>query len=240
MFPVGRESWDIIVMTMILNEFGVNLQEGGRILPTVAQVEHVFEVLGRAIESGALPTWVQQEAPHDTTNPVWMQGRGGGVFEWVGNIFLAGGNFQEGNLDGLGVAMLPSITPGGSQLSMQRTSLVHAVTRASVERGTSHVAAYFLNWFYTDEDALMILGNQFGIPLSRTAASIAAREQNTRGLQLEGLNLLEANVGSMCSLFEDPGLRDERVHAIDAFRMGVMTARQAAEHWVNEQQALLR
>ncbi|MCL2188117.1 MAG: ABC transporter substrate-binding protein [Defluviitaleaceae bacterium] len=239
-FPLGDQTLDIVLMTIILNEFNVNLQSDGRILPTIDQVEYAFNVLGRMIDSGTIPTMQQQEAPHDATNPVWMQGRGGSVFEWVGNIGLPIGNFLDGNEADLGVALLPATRAGGTQNSMQRTSLVHAVTQASVERGTHYIASYFLNWFYTDEGALRLLGNQFGIPLSRTAARISAEEGNTRGLQLAGLHLLEANVGDMCHLFEDPSLRDPRFFAIDAFRYGQMNARQAAEHWVNEQQAALR
>jgi len=243
-FPVGYQSWDIILMTMILNEFGVNLQADGRILPTVDQVEAMFEVLGRAIDAGALPTFVQQEAPLDTTNPVWMQGRGGGLFEWVGNIFLAGGNFLDNDpanrvVEGLNIALLPSVSPGTTRNSMQRPSLVHAVSRASVNRGTSDVAAYFLNFIYTDEEALLAIGDQFGVPLSRSAAAIAEREGQVWGLMAYGLDLLIANEAEMCYLFEDPNLRPARAAAIEAFRTGALSAREAAERWVNDQQSEL-
>jgi oligogalacturonide transport system substrate-binding protein len=243
-FPVGYQSWDIIIMTMILNEYGVNLQANGQILPTVDQVESALNVIGAAIEAGALPTFVQQEAPLDTTNPVWMQGRGGGLFEWVGNIHLAGGNFQDNDqatrvMEGVGVALLPTMSAGTTANSMQRTSLVHAVTQGAVDRGVEHIAAYFLNFLYTDEEALLILGDAFGIPLSRSAAAIAAQEDQVWGLMAEGLDLLTANVGDMCSLFEDADLRPARRAAFEAFHSGDISAREAAERWVNDQQAYL-
>jgi oligogalacturonide transport system substrate-binding protein len=243
-FPVGNESWDIILMTMILNEFGVNLQADGRILPTIDQVEQMFQVLGEAINVGALPTFVQQEAPLNTTNPVWMTGRGGGLFEWVGNIFLAGGNFMDNSqadrrIEGVGIALLPAVTAGTTQNSMQRPSLVHAVSQGSIGRGVDNVAAYFLNWLYTDNEALTIIGGEFGVPLGRSAAAVAAREGSVWGLMADGLDLLTANQGNMCHLFEDPNLRPERFAAIEAFRSGAMDSRQAATAWVNNQQSAL-
>lgn len=240
-FPLGPESLDIILLTMLYNGTGRNLQANGRILHTVDEVEAMFNIIGEMIETGTIPTWEQQEPPHDATNPVWMQGRSGSAFEWVGNIFLAGGNFLEndpGNriVDGLGVALLPAVTPGGGQAIMQRPSLVHTVSRNS---NHPEVAAYLLNFLYTDEDALLAIAHQLGIPLSRTASAIAEREGQIWGLQLEGLNLLNANVGEMCPLFEDPNLRPQRFEAIEGFRTGALTARQAAENWVNRQQAEL-
>ncbi|MCL2197492.1 MAG: extracellular solute-binding protein [Defluviitaleaceae bacterium] len=243
-FPVGYQSWDIILMTMILNEYNVNLQAGGQILPSVDQVEAAFEMMGRAIDAGALPTFVQQEAPLDTTNPVWMQGRAGGLFEWVGNIFLAAGNFGDNDpsarqVEGVGVALLPTMSAGTSANSMQRPSLVHAVTQGAVNRGVDHIAAYFLNFIYTDPEALLAIGDQFGVPLARSAASVADSEGQVWGLMADGLELLVANTGDMCHLFEDPNLRPARAAAIEAFRTGGATAREAAERWVNEQQSYL-
>jgi len=240
-FPVGNESWDIILFTMLYNETGRGLQLDGEIQYTVDEVEAMFELMGRVIASGALPTFEQQEAPHDTSNPVWMSGRGGGVFEWVGNIFLAGGNFLDNDpgirqVEGLGIALLPAVTPGGRQNVMQRPSLVHSIS------GTTdypELAAYLLNFLYTDEDALRAIAHQFGVPLSRTAARVATQDDLIWGLQAEGQDLIGRNVGLMCSFFEDPLLRPERFAAIEAFRTGASTAREAAERWVNGQQSQL-
>jgi hypothetical protein len=173
-----------------------------------------------------------------------MQARAGGLFEWVGNIFLAGGNFQDNDpaerqVEGLGIALLPTMTPGTSMYSMQRPSLVHAVTYAAVERGVEHIAAYFLNFLYTDEEALLAIGPEFGVPLARSAAAIADQEGQVWGLMADGLELLLANQGDMCHLFEDPQLRPARRSAWEAFHSGTITAREAAERWVADQQSYL-
>jgi oligogalacturonide transport system substrate-binding protein len=242
-WPLGAPgddlSMDIVIMTMIINHFGVNLEANGQILPTVDQVEYVFNILTRMKDVGLLPTHQQQEGVTNAFNPVWMEGRGGSVFEWVGNIHLAGGAV-EGRIDaaaqtaeGIGVALLPAVTPGGTQLSMQRPSIVHAVGRS-----TSHpeLAVYLLNWLYTDEEALTIIFDQFGIPLSATADRLFQEQGGAWGLMLEGFSLLEANAAVMCSHFEDGRLRPHRLNAIENFRNGSIDAREAARQWVEYQQ----
>jgi len=237
-FPVGPETMDIVVLTMIYNHFNTNLQANGQILPTIDQVEYVFNVLGRMIETGTLPTLDQQEGVTDIFTPVWMSQRGGASFAWVGNIFMEGGAFgdnsqEDGIIEGLGVALLPAVEAGGTRHSMQRPSLVHAISRNT---DNPYLAAYLLNFLYTDEEALSILGNAFGIPLSETAAYVFERDGGSWGLQAEGFALLEANQGTMCPLFEDPNLRPHRVAAIEAFRAGTANAREAATRWVEDQQ----
>jgi len=235
-FPLGQETLDIFLLTVLHNSTGKNLQADGKMLHTVEEVENAFNIFGRFIESNTIPTFEQHEPPFDATNPVWMQGRGGSAHEWVGNIFLSGGNFQENNLDGLGIALLPAVTPGGSQAILQRPSLGHAISRNSAH---PEVAAHLLNFLYTDEEALLSIAHQLGVPLSRTAAEIAEREGQIWGLQKDGLELLLAYQGEMCPLFEDPNMRQPRYAIIDAFRSGSINARTAAERYVNEQQAAL-
>ncbi|MCL2286529.1 MAG: ABC transporter substrate-binding protein [Firmicutes bacterium] len=241
-WPIGAPgndlSMDIIIMTMIINHFGVNLEANGRILPTIDQVEYVFNIVGNMMEAGLLPTHQQQEGVTNVFNPVWMEGRGGSVFEWVGNIHLAGGAFMdndadEGRIEGLGVALLPAVVPGGTRLSMQRPSIVHAVGRS-----TNHpeLAVYLLNWLYTDEEALALIFDQFGIPLSHTADRLFQQQGGAWGLMLDGFGLLEANEAIMCAYFEDGRLRPHRLHAIENFRNGSIDAREAARQWVEYQQ----
>jgi oligogalacturonide transport system substrate-binding protein len=238
--PNNDLSMDIIIMTMIYNHFGVNLHANGRILPTIDQVEYVFNILQRMKDVGLLPTHEQQEGVTDAFNPVWMEGRGGSVFEWVSNIHLAGGAMETAVVDpaarrveGFGVALLPAVAPGGSRLSLQRPSIVHAVGP-----NTEHpaLAAYLLNWLYTDEQALRTIFDQFGIPLSNTAARIFQDMGGAWGLMLDGFDLLEANEAIMCAFFEDANLRPHRLRTIEAFRRGDINARDAATQWVNNQQ----
>jgi len=236
-WPIGPETFDIVLLSWLYNHTGRNLQANGQMLHTVDEVEMAFEAMGRLVASGAVPSFELWEMPRDATNPVWMTGRAGSAFEWVGNVFLAGGNFMDGDLDGLGVALLPPMAAGDRQAIMQRPSLTHAISRTTEQ---PQLAAYLLNFLYTDHDALTILGDAFGVPLTRTAGNLAQSDGLIQGLMLDGFHHLNANFGEMCELFEDPNLRQERFHAIEAFWIGEFDARTAAEAWVDRQQANLR
>jgi oligogalacturonide transport system substrate-binding protein len=237
LWPIGPETFDIIFLSWLYNHTGRNLQHNGQILHTIDEVEQAFQLMGRLIESGVVPSFDQWETPRDATNPVWMTGRAGSAFEWVGNVFLAGGNFMEGDLDNLGVALLPPMVDGDRQAIMQRPSLTHAIASTTAN---PELAAYLLNFLYTDQEALLILGSAFGVPLTRTAGALAEAEGLIEGLMLEGFHLLNDNFGEMCELFEDPNLRPARLHALESFWLGETDARQSAELWVNNQQAELR
>jgi oligogalacturonide transport system substrate-binding protein len=236
-FPLGPETLDIALLTMLYNMTGKGLETNGTMNHTVEEVEAAFEVFGRMIDTNTIPSFQQQEPPADATNPVWMQGRSGSSFAWVSNVFLEADNFMEGDRDGLGVALFPAVTQGGSQTIMQRPSLGHTIAST-----TQHpeLAAYILNFLYTDTEALEVLGNAFGIPLSRSAAAIAEANGATVGLQAIGLDmLLSAPAGDMGATFEDANMRNPRFAIIEAFRTGNMNARQAAEQFILQQQAAL-
>ena len=235
-FPIGPESLDIILLQLLYNETGRIIEENGRMLHTRQEVQAAFEIIGRMIEFNTIPTFEQQEPPHDATNPVWTQGRGGSAFEWVHNLFISGGNFMDGDLDGLGVALFPAATEGGRQLIMQRPSLVYTMSRNS---NYPEAAAHLLNFLFTDEDALKAIGSHLGIAMFRDGMAVDEMLHLTQGLVLEGRKLLEANMAPMGATFEEPALRGPRFAIMEAFRLGSIDASEAAERFLREQQAAL-
>ena len=232
-YPIPDLNFDIMIMQLLYNETGREMDDGANILYTVDEVERVFELIGRLIESGTVPAFEQLEPPNNTQNPLWQQGRAGAAFEWVSMVHTVGDDFNGGDRPGLGLALLPPLTNGGRQDIVQRPSLVHAVTRSASD---PEIAAHLLNFLYTNEEALILIGDQLGIPFARSGAMIAEREGIVAGSLLEGLGMLNMNVGVMGPLFEDPNLRPQRFDAINGFWTGVLNARQAAENWVNNQQ----
>jgi oligogalacturonide transport system substrate-binding protein len=219
-------------MFMLYNEYGRPFQVNWQIQYTVEEVEAVYEIIGRLIESGVMPTFEQQEPPHDSTNPVWMQGRAGSSLEWINLINNLVNDFNEGQSE-MGVALVPNTGNAANSLILQRPSLVHVVSRNSAH---PELAAYLLNFLYTDEEALLILGDAFGIPMSTTAWDIFVREGHMEGLLAEGIELQLANVGEMCEFFEGAVRADVRYPAMEAFRLGSINAREAAEMFVDGQQ----
>jgi len=242
--PNNDLSTDIIIMTMLYNHFGVGFQSDGKILPTIEQVQYIFNILQRMIDSGLLPTAQQQQGfVSYWVCPVWEGGHGGSRFEWMSNIHIVGSEFMNNDhntyvMDNLGVALLPAVAPGGSRLAIQRPTLVHAVGP-----NTAHpeLSVYLLNWLYTDEEALAILHDAFGIPVSSTASQLFKQQGGLWGIQYEGFNLIMTNAGIMCAYFEDWRLRQYRLFIISDLRNERIDTREAARQWVNlQQQALTR
>ena len=234
--PIGPETLDIVILTMLYNHTGRTMQENGQMLHTVEEVQYVFDQLGWLQDTNTIPTFHQMDPIQNESNPTWTAGNGGAAFEWVSNIFVVGSTFGGGDrLDDLGIAPLPSF--GGTQATMQRPSLGHAISR-----NTNHpeVAAYLLNFLYTDEDALMAIGSTLGIPFPRTASEVAEREGIIAGHQALGLEILETGtMGVMDPLFEDAALRQPRFAIIEAFRSESIDSATAAQRFINEQQAAL-
>jgi oligogalacturonide transport system substrate-binding protein len=240
--PANNLSMDILIMNMIYNHFGqMVLETNGQINPTVEQVEYIFNIVQRMIDSGLLPSHAQMEDAGTATTPVWMEGRGGSVFEWASNIHLAGGAFMDNDqgeriMENLGVALIPAVAPGGRRDSIARPSLAHAVGA-----NTAHpeLAVYLLNWLYTDEEALNILFDAFGVPLSATASRLFEEAGGAWGIQDQAFGMIAGNLGTMDAAFEDGRLRPHRLAAIESFRNGDIDAAEAARQWVEYQQFAL-
>ncbi|MCL2216606.1 MAG: ABC transporter substrate-binding protein, partial [Defluviitaleaceae bacterium] len=239
--PGNNLSMDILIMNMIHNHYGgMLLESNGRINPTVDQVEYIFNIIQRMIDVGLLPTHEQMEDAGDATTPVWMEGRGGAIFEWASNIHLAGSAFLDNsiadrNMGYLNVSLIPAITPGGSRDSIARPSLVHAV---GANTNYPELSVYLLNWIYTDSEALDYFARPeaFGVPLSNSANQRHREMGGVWGIQEQAFIMLEDNLGQMDGAFENVALRAERVSTIEMFRNGELNAREAAERWVNNQQ----
>jgi oligogalacturonide transport system substrate-binding protein len=234
---IGPETLDIVLLTLLYNSTGRIMQENGQMLHTLEEVQAAFDLIGRMTDSNTLPTIHQQDPIQNESNPVWTSGRAGAAFEWVGNIFVVGNTFLGGeNLDNLGIAPFPGL--GGRQATMQRPSLGHAISRNTAY---PEVAAYLLNFLYTDEEALLAIGPTLGVPLSRTSAAIAEREGTILGHQLVGLDILtQGQMGEIDPLFEDGDFRQGvRFPVIEAFRLGDIDSETAARRFLEEQQAVL-
>jgi len=235
---LGQEAMDIIMLQMLYNMTGRGLQTNGQINYTVEEVAAVFDIVGQWRDANVFPTFDQQDPVQNESNPVWTSGRAGSSFEWVSNAYnqFAATFLDGGHSDQLGIAVFPN-ADGNNPATMQRPSLGHAISRNS-----SHpeVAAHILNFLYTDEAALVALGTQLGVPVSSEAARIAQRDGTVSGMIAEGMDILNnGRMGVMDAFFEDPALRQPRFAIVEAFRMGIINSTEAAERYVNEQQAAL-
>ena len=231
--------FDLSILTWLYADSGNPLQNGGIMMHTEEQIQRVFDMVGELQSTGTVQNPLQEtEGFPNHNDPVWTEGRAGGALVWVSdvnnfkNTFLIEG---EAHWDDLGVAPLP-IPTGQQMVTMQRPSLGHAISR-----NTNHpeVAAYLLNFLYTDPEAIRAIGSTLGVPFSNTASSITWGEGIVSEPQIQGMQILAQNVGVIDEYFEDPRLRNPRQDIFADFRHGNIDSATAAQRFLNEQQTAL-
>lgn len=231
---IGRESTDLFLATMLYNETGKPMQVDGVVQYTVEEVATVLDRYKSFEDAGAVPTFQQDDPIQNESNPVWTGGRSGSVFEWVGTMDKYTSTFKGGNHEHE-LSVAPFITENGDGGSLfVKPSLGYAVSRNSQHPA---VAADFINFMFTDEEAIMILGSTLGISSHALTMEIQEREGLIEDAMLEGLELFHNSTHFiMDPYFEDENVRGARLIAIEAFRTGSMDSTEAATLYIESQQ----
>jgi ABC-type glycerol-3-phosphate transport system substrate-binding protein len=187
--------------------------------------------------AGVQPSFANQDPIDNEQNAVWVSGRGGSTYSWISNPNVAAGSYMGGgHQDDIGMAVFP-VPAGMTGYPMVRPGMGH-----SISRNTNHpeAVAYFLNYFYHDEVAVKAVGTMLGIPSAIGAFAILEGQGLIQGHAAMGLDLIISTpTAPMGAFWEDETLRQPRYAIQDALRSGNITVQQAAERFVNEQQAAL-
>jgi len=234
--PFSNLDIDHFVLTMFYSMTGRDNVVDGQWNYTVEEVEAVLELLLRLDAAGGQPTFENHDPIDNDQNQVWTSARAASSFQWI-NVpqnqatHYGGGEYMDE------MVLFPFPQPGGNTVAVARASLAHALSRNSDH---PEVAAYFLNWFYTDPDAIRAVGTELGVPGSRDAFAIMVEDGVLHPLQQQGIDLInELPVGFMGVYWEDATLRNPRYAIYDELRTGRITVREAAERMVREQQEAL-
>lgn len=231
---IGAESTDLLIATMLYNQTGRVMQENGKVNYTVEDVKRVLEFFEKFENSGAMPNFHQEDPIQNESNPVWTGGRSGSVFEWVSGVDKYAETFLGGNHEQyLGVAPFPTET-GEPGVVFIKPSLGYAVSRNS-----SHpeIAADFINFMFTNEEAIMILDSTLGVSVHSITREIQEREGLIQNAMRAGLELLDnSHQVFMDPFFEDESVRGARIRAIEAFRTESLDSTEAAIQYIEEQQ----
>jgi len=212
--------FDFLLMTWLYAATGNPMQEGGQMLYSFDEVTAAFDLLGRVQRSGAVQSPQQQQISTTPSQyPVWIEGRAAGIAVWASHVPVFVYGFQPEHPDDLGIAPLP-VPPGADPVIMQQPIFGHAISRWSYH---PEVAAYLLNFLYTDPEALAVLGYTFG------AANLPMVQE-----------VIDAtNTGAIDPYFDAPSFRQLRLTIVDDFRDGRISSREAARRFLAEQQAEL-
>lgn len=235
---IGKECPDLFIAQMLYNETGKIMQVDGKVQYTEEEVAKIFDEYLEFAASGAMETFQQLDALDNESNPVWASGRGGSIYEWVGTMDKYLGSYKGGEAKDE-IAVAPYIVPkSGDKPSIYvKPNLGYAISKNSKNK---EVAADFLNFFFTDEEAVTILGTSIGISSNTVTRGIQEKAGHLGGIMKEGYDMLGQYPQTvMDPYFEDANVRGARYIAIEAFRSGKSSTKEAAAQYISLQQAEL-
>ncbi|MCL2016864.1 MAG: ABC transporter substrate-binding protein [Defluviitaleaceae bacterium] len=231
---IAAEVLDNILHNIIFNATGNTFFVGNELGFTFEDAVNAYELFVTMWEYNLIPTIQQDEGIPIQHNPAWLDGRALSAFIWVSTFFVVEDGYEggPGTVDDLYVAVWPGPagTPG---VVLQRPTMGHAISA-----NTQHpeAAAYFLNWFYTNEDAISAIGSVLGLPGANTASIVAEREGLISGNTLVGAEMLQnVRSGPIHHFFEDENFRQPRHIIMEQLALGIITATEAAQLLLDSQ-----
>ncbi|MCL2604092.1 MAG: ABC transporter substrate-binding protein [Defluviitaleaceae bacterium] len=234
--PFSNLDIDHFLLTMLYSTTGKEPVANRRWNYTADEVERVLNLLLRFDAAGGQPSFENHDTVNSRNNAVWTGGRAASSFQWINAPHVDAGTYGGGDRVGE-MVLFPFPQPGGNVVGAARASLAHAISKNSAH---PEVAAYFLNFFYTDPEAIRAVGPELGVPGARDAFAIVSSEGMINELQAQGIELLNRlPVAFMTVYWEDSTLRNPRYAIYDELRTERITAREAAERMVREQQDAL-
>ncbi|MFV0556289.1 MAG: ABC transporter substrate-binding protein [Lactovum sp.] len=223
-----------MMITYLTQELDKQFIVDGKINFTASELQKGIEFLGKLTEEGVLPSITDDSRGFDAENPNFISGKYTAALEWSSSIGKYEGNLEEGN----------SLTVGDFITSTDDKKVILKPSMGfAISKNTEYPkeAAEFLNWMYTDSEAIEILGTERGIP-SNTVAYDALKEGGLlteRDITVEKL-ISEADTLYMSPYYEEPNVVEAYNAALDKFLYGESTAKEAAEEMYTSVESALK
>lgn len=168
-------------------------------------------------------------------NPLWLNGRIGGIFLFFSNIDteIAGLDYDYGVA---GMPMFEDAVISGQECC---PSLMVAINRKA-DGKRQKAAAEFLEWFINSEEASLILGTVRGVPGSAGALEALERGEKLSDLMSQGIQISNATLSLKNGAYElNASVKAVFVDYMEKVIYGVSTPEQAAKGMTADLEALL-
>ena len=234
--PFSNLDIDHFILAMLFSNTGKENVVGTRFNYTVDEVREVLDMLLAFDAAGGQPSFENHDPINNRENSVWTSGRALSSFQWINNPVADSSPYGGGDrVSEMTIAPWPQA--GGNVVAVARPGLGHAISKNSANM---EVAAYFLDFFYKDPDAVRAVGTQLGIPIGKDAFSLLNSDGAIHPLQALGLEIMNSvPVAPMGAYWEEGSLRNPRYLIYDELRTGRISSQEAAERLVKEQQEAL-
>ncbi|MBL1230203.1 extracellular solute-binding protein [Enterococcus sp. BWB1-3] len=235
---MGKVSKDLFIAQMLFNKTGEVMQTDGKVNYSEADVKEVLEQYQAFEDANAFPTFAQDGSIDTNANPEWVEGQAGGVYEWANSLAQWAESYKGGEAKDellVGDYLLPAADQNVS--IYVKPNFGYAVSRNSKN---PEVAADFINFLLTDEEAVKETGDTLGISSNKITNELQVKNNLLEGVVKDGYEKLDQYEQTvMDPYFEDENVRNERYTVIEAFRTGKLTAGEAAKQYISKQQDAL-
>lgn len=223
----NNKSLMYMMITYLTQELDKEFIVDGEINFTAEELTMGLEFLQNLVDEGVLPNVADDSREFDAENPKFISGEYTGVLEWSSSIGKYEGNLEEGN----------SLTVGDFLTNTEQTKLMLKPSMGyAISKNTEHPqeAAEFLNWMFTDPEAIEILGTERGIPANQVTYDTLNEDGllTDRDIEIEQM-IDEADSFYMSPYYEEPNVADAYDTALDKFLYGETTAEEAGEEMYN-------
>lgn len=235
---MGKVSKDLFIGQMLFNATGKVMQTDGKVNYTAEQVQAVLEQYKAFEDAGAMPTFEQDGSIETNANPEWVNGQVGGLYEWANSLAQWAESYKGGeSKDDLAVGAYLEAEAGAKPNVYVKPNFGYAISRNSKN---PEVAADFINFLFTNEEAVKETGDSLGISSNKVTLDLQEKNNLLEGVVKDGYAMLDQYEQTvMDPYFEDENVRNERYTVLEAFRTGKLDAKEAAEQYISKQQAAL-
>ncbi|WP_125606194.1 ABC transporter substrate-binding protein [Lapidilactobacillus bayanensis] len=235
---VGDMALDLFLGQMLYDNTGKVMQTDGKVNYTSAQVEKVLKQYKALEDAGAMPTYAQDSTIDTNSNPQWVEGRTGGVYEWANSLAQWTGTYKGGKAtDDLKVSPYLQVSESKKPSVYVKPNFGYAISRNSKN---PEVAADFINFIFTDKEAIKAAGDALGVSSNKVTYKTQLKENLVEGAVKDAYDMFGGYKQTvMDPYYEDENVRGQRYDVIEGFRTGKYTAAQAAKEFISKQQEAL-
>jgi len=218
-----------LVMFMYLaQKYGKNVIEDNKLAYTEEEITEGFRFLKDLLDSHVLADAYYDAAERNQENPHWINGEYAGNVQWNSSI----GKFVSTLDPNLNQEIVIAPEPFFGMEGQVHSGSFNKVSMGfAVSKNTEYPeeAAMFINYMFTDPEAIEILGLQRAVPVNKVAFETLEDLGMLEGLQYEGHVVIQNTEGfSFHPYYEDAILREAYNEPVMEFMYGDLTTPEEA------------
>ena len=206
---LGHQTIAIMLFSYLSQKYGKNVIENNQLAFSRAELLDGFAFFQRLRDNGVLLPSTKLDSEDGETNPNWIEGRYGGIFEWNTSIGVYRSTLPpQTNLVCAGMFTLDNQLSTGMY---KKTSMAFAVNKNSESK--KEAIETFINYLFTDEFAVKTLGLERGVTSHQGGYQILQANDLLKGLEWDGHQIVQSkyqqSITSGVDLYIHPYYEDD-------------------------------